>query len=215
MGTEALSLWEKGFTTNQLLTKFVGTLSDITGRMDRSTKDISVPRSLLAVCHTAGVCPWTTAGSTQEVSGGDCSSRAGGLHSMSTQASQMILDAFEIYIMIMAFRVKHFSEELLPLGKCTFTHVWLHLGCYLYPHSRKWMEDLPPQSLMPAAFSSSIKTSPGYWYQPVVVGDPSRPSTALTLQQPQSPYSCSASHPKSRTALSSDTSLFSTEWKGT
>lgn len=41
-----------------------------------------------------------------------CSARTGGLYSGSTQASEMILDAFEIHVMIVAFRVKHFSEEL-------------------------------------------------------------------------------------------------------
>lgn len=106
-----------------------GTLSHITGRMGRSSRDVSVPRNLLSVCHTAGVCLWVTAGSMQEVSGGHCSGRAGGLYRGSTQTSQMILDAFEIYVVIVAFRVKHFSEELLLLGKCTSTHVWLHLGC--------------------------------------------------------------------------------------
>lgn len=42
---------------------------------------------------------------------------------------KMILDAFEIYDMIVVFRVKKISEELLLLGKCAFTCVWLHFGC--------------------------------------------------------------------------------------
>lgn len=214
MDTEALSIWERDFTTNQLLTSFVRTLRHITGRMDRSTRDISVPRSpCLPHWGLRSVHGWHLEACRKSLV--HCSGRAGGLYSGSTQASELILDTFEIYVMIVAFRVKHISEEIWLLGKCTFMHMWLHLGSYLDTYSRKWMEDLPPQCLMPAAFLSSNNVPPGYWYQPVIVSAPSPPSTGPTLQQAKSLYSCSVSHPKSRTALSSDTGLFSTEWKGT
>lgn len=41
---------------------------------------------------------------------------------------KMICDAFVIYYIIMVFRVKMFSDELLLLGKYAFTCVQLHFS---------------------------------------------------------------------------------------